>query len=161
MKKLLGIIVLGLLLGGNAYAKLITLKKCYTTKFKSSDDRVIKIYKSFAEEQKIVNSMDDQLYTLDTESKTITYTIVWSENAIENHAKYYNGILPKIHKTIYKIIDLGGNFATAIPAEKDGWVKEEKINVDFENSKVYLYITSDLGAGMTTVSRTEQCQKQR
>ena len=31
MKKLLGIVVLGLLLSGNAYAEIITFNKCYTS----------------------------------------------------------------------------------------------------------------------------------
>ena len=70
-------------------------------------------------------------------------------------------ILPKIQKKTYKITDLGGNVATAIPTKKQDWVKEEKIDVDFENAKVYFYMTSDIGAGENTVSSTQQCTKQK
>ena len=161
MKKLLGIVVLGLLLSGNAYAQLITLKKCYTVNFKSSDGRKAPTYKSFEDSQRINNDLDDQLYTLDTVTETITFTMVNSQIAIDEWFEVHKKILPKIIKETYKIIDLGGNVATAIPAKKQDWVKEEKIDVDFENAKVYFYMTSDIGAGENTVSSTQQCTKQK
>jgi len=161
MKKLLGIIVLGLLLSGNAYAQLITLKKCYTINFKSSDGRKVATYKSFDDSQRSFNDLDDKLYTLDTVTETITFTMVNSQIAIDEHFEVYKKILPKIIKQNYKITDLGGNVATAVPIKKEPWVKDEKIDIDFENARVYFYMTSDLGTGEMTVSSTSQCTKQK
>jgi len=162
MKKLfLSILVAGLLLSGNAYAELVTLKKCYIINFKSSDGRKGNSYKSFEDSQRAVNSIDDELYTLDTVTETITRTTVWSQSTIDDNFDVYGTVLPKIYKEIYKIVDLSGNFVTATPPEKKGWVKEEKIDVDFDMAKVYFYMTSDMGAGYNTVSTTFQCTKQK
>ena len=161
MKKLLGILVLGLLLSGNAQAQLITLKECYTISFKSSDGRKGNTYKSFKDSQKIINEVDDQLYTLDTVMETITHTYVWTDFRIDEWYKEYGTVLPKIQKEVFKIVDLGGNVASAEAITPNSFFKENRIDVDFEGAKVYSYMVADVGAGENTVSKTEQCKKQK
>ena len=161
MKKLLGILAFSLILCGNAYSELLTLKKCHLINFKSSDGRKSPTFKSFKDSQKINNDLDDELYTLDTNAKTITHTIIWSQKAIDEHFEIHKTVLPKINKTIFKITDLGGNVATAVPKIKRPWFKEHKIDLDFKNAKVYTYVVGDLGAGEMTVTKTLKCTKQK
>ena len=50
MKKLLGIVVLGLLLSGNAYAELITLTKCYILDLQETGGNEIYSYKNWKQQ---------------------------------------------------------------------------------------------------------------
>jgi hypothetical protein len=161
MKKLLGIVVLGLMLSGNAYAQLITLTECYLISYKSSDDQKPPTFKSFKDFLNRTDDIENQLYTLDTVTETITKTWINTDSFLDEWYKEYNTVLEKITKTIFKITDLGGNVATAHIAKLGPADIKSKIDIDFESAKVYTYNISNLGGTERTVRYTEQCKKQK
>jgi len=90
MKKLLGIVVLGLLLGGNAYAeeKFITFKKCYPSSL--GDD-----------------GRENLTFDINIAKKTVTRTTIWDDDMVE---KYKDQGLRKIEQTEHKIKAVGKRF---------------------------------------------------
>ena len=126
MKKLLGIVVLGLLCCNVGFAELITLKKCYIIDFIQSDTDETYSFNSW-EEQKASPRIfaEENLFTLDTVVETITAT-TYFKNSYIKRMKEVNIIQPKINKQIYKIVDLGGNVATAEYFSNDPDIKKKK-----------------------------------
>ena len=66
MKKLLAIVVLGLLLSGNAYSQIVEFNNCYASKYK----------KSFSEEK----SLKKRYFTIDTTNGLVTRVEVGKSN---------------------------------------------------------------------------------
>ena len=161
-KKLIGIVVLGLLLSGNAYAELVTLTKCYITDLQETNGNEIYSYKNWKEQtadRRI--EYENKLYTLDTVTEVITETIVFKDSYIKNMKKT-NTIVKKFAKNIFKIVDLGGNVATAEDTNLGSYFKVNTIDVDFVSNKVYRYSEADFGSGSLYKSTSvQQCQRQK
>ena len=162
MKKLLAIMVLSLLLSGYAYAELITLTKCYITDLKETDGNEIYSYKSWKQQTADKRiEFENKLYTLDTVTEVITQTTVFKDSFI-NRMRESNQFLQKHSKVIFKIVDLGGNVATAEDINLGNTFKKNTIDVDFVSNKVYRYSEADFGSGrLYKTSTIEQCQKQK
>jgi len=159
MKKLLGIAILGLLWSNISYAELITLKDCYQFKHQTTGKFDTYEFKNL-KEQSMHKSIDYEnlLFTLDTVTETITQTQVLKDSYIESVYKNNNYLMEKHQKLIFRIIDLGGNVATAIADTKSH--TENKIDVDFVSNKVFRLVKVNLVEKWTT--RTIfQCKKQR
>ena len=164
MKKLLGIVVLGLLLSGNAYAELITLTKCFVAKERFSGGGLTKgkTYKSFSNFVKINEARENVLYTLDTVTETITKTIVHKDKYIDDAFKNSSKVINKFYKSIYIITDLGGNVATGNAANLKFPYTKDEINVDFVTNKVYTnWVFEDFGKGAGKRSFEEKCARQK
>ena len=162
MKKLLGIVVLGLLLSGNAYAELITLTKCYILDLQETDGNEIYSYKNWKQQTADKRiEFENKLYTLDTVTEVITQTTVFKDSFIKR-MRESNQIMKKHSKVIFKIVDLGGNVATAEDTDLGNYFKKNTIDVDFVSNKVYRYSEADFGSGsLFKTSTIEQCQRQK
>ena len=159
MKKLLGIVVLGLMLSSNANAELITLKDCYQYKDQSTDGNDVYEFKSLKEQtaHKDIH-YENLLFTLDTVTEVITQTQILKESYIEGMLKNNNYIMEKHQKLVFRITDLGGNVATAV--YKGSY--ENKIDVDFVANKVYRIVKMKFSDGSGWTTRTVfQCKKQK
>ena len=163
MNKILGIIALVLMLSGNAYAELITLTKCFVTKYRSSGGVTEGTsYKSFSNFVKINKARENVLYTLDTVTETITKTVVHKDKYIDDAFKKSGKVINKFYKQIYKITDLGGNVATANAVNLKFPYTKNEINVDFVNNKVYTnWVFEDFGKGVGRSSFEEKCGRQK
>ena len=162
MKKLLGIVVLGLFLSGNAYAELITLTKCYIIKYDDSDGENFS-YRNWDEQTSAKTSaglyifdFENRLYTLDTVTEVITETRVMRDSYIYRQKKLNNLIVKKYRKIIFKVTDLGGNVATATDIDLGNYL-DHTVDVDFVANKVYTFRKSK----WSTTSSTQQCQRQK
>ena len=162
MKKFLGIVVLGLLLSGNAYAELITLTKCYIVKYDDTDGENFS-YRNFDEQTSAMTSaglyihnFENRLYTLDTVTEVITETRVIRDSYIYRQKELNNNIVKKYRKIIFKVTDLGGNVATAIDIDLGSYI-DHTIDVDFVANKVYTFRKDKWMA----TSTTQQCQRQK
>ena len=162
MKKLLGIVVLGLLLSGNAYAELITLTKCYILDLQETGGNEIYSYKNWKQQTADKRiEFENKLYTLDTVTEVITQTTVFKDSFIKR-MRESNQIMKKHSKVIFKIVDLGGNVATAEDTDLGNYFKKNTIDVDFVSNKVYRYSEADFGSGrLFKTSTIEQCQRQK
>ena len=188
MKKLLTIVVLGLLLNGKAYAELITLTKCYIEKYVHLDktshtskivNGVVKRtpepstttttyrFNNFEEHYSHpeFNHQENLLYTLDTVTEIITRTIINSDSYIENFLKK-GVVVDKYSKDQYRINDLGGNVASAEILNKRKNIVVDKIDVDFVSNKVFAtlklsYNFEDGSTANTTSSRIYKCKRQK
>ena len=126
MKKLLAIIVLGLLWSGSAYSKIILLNKCYLEtgrsnkvfgekiKYKSfmdfnknSRETNFHIYKDFNKaslfnEKEIIKTynvpFDDILFKISTKSGTVKRIFVITDEGVKNHANYLKELNSIIRK---------------------------------------------------------------
>ena len=165
MKKLLGILVLGLLLSGNANAELITLTKCFVTKERFSGGGLTKgeTYKSFGNfVKKNRIGRENVLYTLDTVTETITKTVVHKDKYIDDAFKNSSKVINKFYKSIYIITDLGGNVATANASNLKIPYTKDEITVDFVTNKVYTsWVFTDFGKGAGKRSFEEKCTRQK
>ena len=111
MKKLLGIIVLGLLLSSNAYA--ITLSKCYrseATKSYSGDQ--------FADKENEFNEalLDDYYFRVDFENNVVTKVIILSDEEIKKRKTnplFKDRPAEKIVNTYYQMTFADKNFIKA------------------------------------------------
>ena len=188
MKKLLGIVVLGLFLSGNAYAELITLTKCYLEKYvhvdkvsyttKLVNGIVKKIqkpsistetykFKNFKEHYSHpeFKHHENLLYTLDTVTEIITRTVVNSESYIENFLKK-GVVVDKYSKDQYSITDLGGNIASAEILKKGKNIDVDKIDVDFVSNKVFATLKmsfklQDGESSSMSLSKIYKCKRQK
>lgn len=162
MKKLLGIVVFGLLLSNISNAELITLTKCYITEDQQNVPDKVYTYKNFKEQladPRII--YENRLYTLDTVTEVITRTIVWKDSYIDREKKS-GRILKKFSKIIFKIVDLGGNVASGVDIDLGSTWKEHTVDVDFVSNKVYGYSKADFGNGnIFERATTEQCKRQK
>tara|TARA_A100001011_G_scaffold123182_1_gene130006 strand:- start:494 stop:1030 length:537 start_codon:yes stop_codon:yes gene_type:complete len=173
MKKFLVILVTVLLWCNTSYAELITLTKCfpektitryYTSYLEPKSETSTQEFKNYKEWRIFTkNRIENILYTLDTVEETITRTFVNSEEGIKYWLKY-DHLVEKFEKDIFKIIDLGGNVATAEAVEKKNNIKEYRIDVDFVSNKVYSNYMKlkeiSKGYMKTNSSATYQCLRQ-
>ena len=103
MKKLFGIIILGLLLSGKAYAFCIfncktTFKDCYTqTSYTSKKDTVF----------------DEHTFEIDKDNKTIVRTMVWNDEERKAIEKIDKKTIPKVSQENIKIISIGEKYISA------------------------------------------------
>ena len=111
MKKLLGIIVLGLLLSGNAYAKEIILDKCYPSYRESFNS----------------NQLNHYYYNIDTSKKIMNSVVNWKKKP-EN--------APKVNIVQYNLKYIDNNFIKGFVAEKDGASTSIKIVVDLNDKTI-------------------------
>ena len=159
MKKLLSIIILGLLWSNSSNAELITLKDCYQFKDQTTGKFDTYEFKNLKEQSmhKFIN-YENLLFTLDTVTETITQTQILKDSYVESMYKNNNYLMEKHQKLIFRITDLGGNVATAIADTKSH--TENKIDVDFVSNKVFRLVKVNLVEKWT--DRTIfQCKKQR
>ena len=104
---------------------------------------------------------ENKLYTLDTATGVITQTTVFTDTFLKRMRKN-NQFLKKHAKVIFKIVDLGGNVATAEDTDLGKWFKKNTIDVDFKTNQVYRYSEADYGSGdLFKTAITEQCQRQK
>ena len=145
MKIILKILAFIFLLNVNAHSELIYLTQCYVTDFKSSDGKIEKkVFKSPAEDESKNTDKKDQTYTLNTDTETITKTLINSDQKMLEYFDTYKILLPKVEKIQFDIQNISGNFITARPAILTGTTVEYKIDLSLSNSKVYSYIVKDL-----------------
>ena len=165
MKKLLAIVVLGMLWSNISYAELITLTKCFVAKERFSGGGLTKgkTYKSFGNfVKKNEIGRENVLYTLDTVTETITKTIVHKDKYIDDAFKNSSKVINKFYKSIYMITDLGGNVATANASNLKFPYTKDEINVDFVINKVYTsWVFTDFGKGAGKRSFEEKCSRQK
>ena len=90
MKKAIGIIILGLLLSGNAYSKSLILSKCFNaSKVNKFDEK----------------TYDEFYYSIDLDERIVTQVLVYNDEALEGGLKIelkltaiYNKYLEKSKK---------------------------------------------------------------
>jgi hypothetical protein len=86
MKKLLSIIVLSLLLSGNAYAKIIILSKCFQTAVANEFDTEV---------------YEKQYYKVDTNQKTLAHISVITDEWLKNSSSKSKIIIEKYDLDYY------------------------------------------------------------
>ena len=164
MKKLLGIVVLGLLWCNTSYAELITLTKCFYTDFNEKSSYGIESfsYKNFNEQKADPGvPYENKLVTLDTVVETITITIIYKDSFIQR-MRELGTMLPKYKKYIYRVVDLGGNVATGDLIDHEGVnTITDRIDVDFVSNKVYGVRHIIVGDGEIKNTSTQQCKRQK
>ena len=111
MKKLLGIVVAGLLLSGNAFAKEILLEKCFSLAARDSFD----------------NKLNYFYFKIDTSRKTMNSIVNWKK-------KPDNG--PKVHIVKYKLNYIDGNIAQGVIVEKNGDDTSFEVTVDLNEKTI-------------------------
>ena len=116
MKKLLSIMVLGLLLSGNAYAKIITLNCHFHAAWEKKE------------------------FKINSSSKIIKETSIWSDDWMKNATPK---ISSKIFVLEYKLIYLDDKYAKG---ERSFVNKGENRKTELEfnlNNKTFVYISTD------------------
>ena len=145
MKIILKILAFIFLLNVNAHSELIYLTQCYVTDFKSSDGKIEKqVFKSFAENENKNTDKKIQTYTLNTDTESITKTLINSDQKILEYFDTYKILLPKVEKIQFDIQDISGNFVTATTTVVEDVTTDYKIDLDLQSAKVYSYIVKDL-----------------
>ena len=142
--------------------KIITLTKCYITDLQETNGKEVYSFKNLKEQtlDKRIE-YENKLYTLDTATGVITQTTVFKDTFLKRMRKN-NQFLKKHAKVIFKIVDLGGNVATAEDTDLGKWFKKNTIDVDFKTNQVYRYSEADYGSGdLFKTAITEQCQRQK
>tara|TARA_B100000700_G_C14679073_1_gene684464 strand:+ start:131 stop:709 length:579 start_codon:yes stop_codon:yes gene_type:complete len=142
--------------------KIITLTKCYITDLQETNGKEVYSYKNWKEQtlDKRIE-YENKLYTLDTVTGVITQTTVFKDTHLKR-MRENNLFLKKHTKVIFKIVDLGGNVATAEDTDLGKWFKKNTIDVDFKTNQVYRYSEADWGSGdLFKTATTEQCQRQK
>ena len=138
MKKLLGIVVLGLLLSGNAYA--IKFSKCFT--FETSDKH--QIYTEFN------SAKYEDRYVQINENNTVNFVVIYTEQERklrdDNARQVYidNGFDPenivitkKINQTHWKLTFINDEYAEAVMMENWGVSKiKNTITFDFKKKTI-------------------------
>jgi S1-C subfamily serine protease len=140
MKKLLGILVLGLLLGGNAYAKQIILSKCYTSNItyadgEPMDEETIKnevtteFDKSNWVENKYIFDLEKNIF-----SKIMIRTDKWLEDQRKQNTEW---VFNRIGGFNGQINYIDENFIKAIKKRGSGSLKSKYIyDVDLKNDVI-------------------------
>ena len=150
MKKLLGIVVLGLLLSGNAYSETFELSKCHSNK---SPLKAINDYKNWNDYSKGEN-IKDNIYSINPSKETVTNLLIFDDldkelkqrqslweiqKTVWDKRGLYPSSLRKTHKLIYQITDFTNVYLTAkryaqnIFTEKINENSIIEINIDLEN----------------------------
>ena len=127
MKKLLGIVVMSLLLSGNAYADLIMFDKCYPVpNFKS-----YKTYKNSSE-----SAFDEWSMEINLKKDKITRTTIWKDEEVESGKKMGLNIkkidietLPILSSTSKYVVSEDGDFEYTLS------IKTGQIQIYFKPSK--------------------------
>ena len=113
IKKLLGILVLGFLFGGNVYAKEIILDKCYPS-YRDS-------YNS--------DQLNHHYFKIDTSRKIMNSVVNWKK-------KQKN--LPKVHIVQYNLNFIDTNFVKGFVAELDGSNSSIEVLVNLNEKTISL-----------------------
>tara|TARA_B100000787_G_scaffold11129_1_gene8319 strand:+ start:114 stop:911 length:798 start_codon:yes stop_codon:yes gene_type:complete len=166
MKKILGIVVLGLLLSGNAYSKIIIFKNCYNTSFKYADgDTVDKetLDKSFRTEFP-KHEWEEKKYIIDLEKNIITKVFIKTDKFLEEQRKEGQ------KRGIQIVIDKIGGYEVNISFKSNDYVKVTRAgewrhgyrNMEF-NLKEYSVSSTNVLIRMDNKEivssyRTEQCE---
>jgi len=114
MKQLLGILVLGLMLTGNAHTKEILLEKCYNKIDQKEFDS---------------DKLNHHYFKIDTSKKFMNSVVNWKKKPV-------NG--SKVHIVKYKIEYIDDNFVKAFIMEEDGRTTQIEVLVDLNNKIVSL-----------------------
>jgi len=122
MKKLLGIVVLGLLLSGNAYAKIFVLNKCWEPIEKNAYGDKVKNFKEF----KKIKEIEDHIIKIDSEKMIIVKRYVHDDEKNINPSDRDRFIEFEIYNFKNNIIK--GNV-------RDRWSLEEIINSQKKKDK--------------------------
>jgi hypothetical protein len=132
MKKLLGIVVLGLLLSGNAYAKILTLN-C----------------------DNAYNVIEKEEIKIDTKKKELTTFTVHTDEFVKNASP---GPLPNIQFLEYKLIYFNGNYAIGERSFMYGNEKRRSnLNVDLNKANYQIFFF--FGDGSKGSTKVRQCKK--
>ena len=101
MKKLLSIIVLGLLIGAcdNISNSKTTFKDCYTQSSYTSKKNTV---------------FDEHTFEIDRDNKTIVRTMVWNDEVRKAIEKVDKKTIPKVNQENMTIISIGDKYITAI-----------------------------------------------
>ena len=101
MKKLLGIVVLGLLIGAcdNISNSKTTFKDCYTQSSYTSKKNTV---------------FDEHTFEIDRDNKTIVRTMVWNDEVRKAIEKVDKKTIPKVSQENMTIISIGDKYITAI-----------------------------------------------
>jgi hypothetical protein len=101
MKKILSIIVLGLLIGAcdNISNSKTTFKDCYTQSSHSSERDDV---------------FDEHTFEIDKDNKTIVRTMVWNDKVRKAIEKVDKKTIPKVSQENMTIISIGDKYITAI-----------------------------------------------
>ena len=100
MKKILGIVVLGLVLGGcdNIGSSKTTFKDCFNISSYTKEDD---------------NPFDEHTFEIDRDNKNIVRTMVWNDEIKKAIEKVDKKEIPKISQENLKIVSLGDKYITA------------------------------------------------
>ena len=165
MKKLLGILVLGLLLGGNAYAQII-FKNCYNTSFVYADgDTVDKgTLDQFTRTEFPTHKWEEKKYIIDLEKNIITKVFIKTdqfveEQRIEGQKRGSQIAIDKIGGYEVKISFKGNNY---VKVSRAGEWRHGYRNMEF-NLKEYSVSTTHVLIRMDNREivnsyTTEQCE---
>ena len=110
MKKLLGIVVLGLLLSGNAYGKIIKFEQCF------NPDGLAKSHKE-------LTGVKEWSFTINLETTKVVSRLAWTKEEIEKEN------LPKFMQSTYNITNYDNEFIYASNKAFDGSKKEISLKV--------------------------------
>ena len=129
MKKLLGIVVLGLLLNGNAYANFITMKNCYDTHWESWSyvkDKFYEIESTWSINLNNNNIKYIHIYMSNPSSTAKEINSVWDYTAYDYTEEFIFGYL---------------NGASEVRIKID--LKRKKVFHDFGDGKSMIYQCDD------------------
>ena len=137
MKKLLGIVVLGLLLSGNAFAEFIEMNKCYNNKYKDFSDQ---------HDKEVGINFLNHTININLDTNLITETIIreqksleeWNKYLEDQHGKDVSAAMkqPRITQTEYIIITYASELISAENIVNRGnLIDEKKIFIDLKNLK--------------------------
>ena len=155
MKKLLSIVVLGLLLSGNAYAEIYEMNKCYWKEFKSfevqpggyvSKQDINSPYVKYPEKVsmykvgQMLQEKEDDVFTVNTDSGLITNTKIYTDEFRKyrdsvSAAWGYNEKYPKISSRNFIITNYTAGYIVGEDRRRD---HVYTIEVDLKNGAAYL-----------------------
>ncbi len=120
MKKLLWIVVLGLLLSGNVFAEIFNFNKCWDPKDYNSH-----------KEHKAESDFDEWYFEIDLINKKVTRTMIRKDSFIKSQKKNYGKTYNKVSLDTYKIQSFTKRF---IEVSKDDLkyvfdLKNEQLNL--------------------------------
>ncbi len=174
MKKLLAIVVLGLLWNGNVYAEVYEFKKCLskgktitfqgkTTKFRGDKSA------NWEEKTKKVPGYLASTYTVNPVSKVVTYTQKFSQEHVDKINKGYDdlrkdGLLPKHVKNLttitqeaFRMVNFAAGLVTAKKLSQDDFsISTETILIEIETGKVTRQFKREGKRGLTSLDEQSE-----
>ena len=118
LKKLLGIVVLGLLWCNVSFAEIYELKKCHNNKFSDWNAFYIQQDKGGSGKDYIKDIIEDFTITINSDAGTITRTLFRKKETVDNINKYIQSTgldlrFKKITQTIFEITTFTSDIITA------------------------------------------------